>query len=183
MDMRMLHLFASEGGINPTHLDPIMLKTGLWALGIFVVVVFVLKKFAWGPITAGLEAREAKINDSLEKAAAIEKATRELAETNKKALDDAQKQAMQIIAESRESGKTAADEIIAKAQAEIEAQRERFQREVRLETEKARAALREQAVSLTIDATAKMLGRTLTESDAGRLAEQALADAESVARN
>jgi len=181
--MNLLHLFASEGGIDPTKLDPVMLKTGLWALGIFVVVVFVLKKFAWGPISAGLESREARINDSLEKAAAIDKSTRELAETNKKALEEAQRQAQQIIADSRESGKIAADEILAKAQAETEAQRERFKREVRLETDKARALLREQAVSLTIDATAKMLGRTLTETDASRLAEQALADAESVARN
>jgi F-type H+-transporting ATPase subunit b len=178
----MLHLLASDG-LNPAHFDPVQLLTALWTLGIFVVVLFVLKKFAVGPIVSGLQAREDRINASLEKAAEIEKATRELQETNRKALEEAQRQAQAIVAESRESGKRAAQEIADKAQAELEAQRERFQREIRLETEKARAALRQDAVDLTLEATARLMGRMLDSNDQRRLVEEALTHAEKVARN
>lgn len=179
----MLHLLASEEGISPMDFAPERFKTALWALGIFVVVLFVLKKFAVGPIVSGLQAREDRINASLEKAAEIEKATRELAETNRLALEEAQRQAQQIVSESRESGKRAAQEIVDKAHAEIESQKERFQREIRLETDKARASLRQDAVDLTLEATARLMGRMLDKDDQRRLVEEALTDAEKVARN
>jgi F-type H+-transporting ATPase subunit b len=179
----MLFDLIAAGGHDPTHFDANSMKIALWALGIFIAVVFVLKTKAVGPIVAGLNARETRINESLEKAAAIEKATAELAETNRQALDEAQRQAQQIVAESRESGQRAADEIVAKAEAELEAQRDRFQREMRLESEKARAALRQDAVDLTLAASAQLMGKVLDGSDMRRLVEEALSDAESVARN
>ncbi len=172
------------GAINPLDwADPANYKAGLWALGIFLVLVFVLRKFAWGPIVAGLDARENRIAESLEKAAAIEQATRELAETNSQALEAAQREAQGIIAASRQSAQTAADEIIAKAQAEIGAERDRAKREIALESQKASAELRAAAVELTINAAAKLIGRSLSGDDHRRLAEQALGDAETVARN
>lgn len=188
----MLYLLAAEGGgehggghgINPLDAaNPANMMAGIWALGIFLVLLFVLKKFAWGPIVAGLNAREERINDSLEKAQAIEKATRELADTNKKMLDDAQREAQGIIAAARQTAQATATEITAKAQAEIEAQRDRGKRELALEADKARAMLREDAVELTLRAAAKLIGKSLSGDDQRRLAEEALADAESVARN
>ncbi len=194
----MLYLLATEGteaghgaahegaghGINPLDFaDPANWAASLWALGIFVALVLVLRKFAWGPIVAGLAAREKRISDSLEQAAAIEKATRELAESNKKMLEEAQREAQAIIAESRTAAKAAAADIQAKAQAEIEAQRDRAKRELSLEVDKARAEIRAQTVDLTLLAAGKLLGRALTADDQRRLAEQALGDAAEAARN
>lgn len=179
-------LLAAEDGhaINPLDLsDPANFKAGLWALGIFIVLVFVLKKLAWGPIVAGLKAREDRIAESLEKAEAIERATAELATTNQKLFDEAQQQAQQILADARESAKTAGDELLAKAKAEIEAQRDRSKRELVLETDKARAELRTHAVDLTIAAAGRLIGKSLSGSDQQRLAMDALRDAEDVARN
>lgn len=184
----MLYLLAAEGG-HGEHISPLELfhpanaAAALWALGIFVVLLLVLRKVAWGPIVEGLNAREERIQESLEKAAAIEVATRELAETNAKTLEAARKEAQAIVAEAREAGKNAADDLLAKAREEIVAEKARFKREVQLETEKARAALREEAVDLTIAATSKLIQRSLDASDSRRLVEDALKDAESVARN
>jgi F-type H+-transporting ATPase subunit b len=187
----MLYLLAAEEGgaggghgINPLDAsDPANMMAGFWALGIFLVLVFVLKKFAWGHIVAGLDAREARINASLEKAAEIEAATAKLAETNRQLLDEAQREAQGIIADSRDAAKVSADEILAKAQAEIDGQRDRVKRELALEFEKAKADLRAGAVELTLMAAGKLIGKTLTAEDQRRLAEEALADAETVARN
>jgi F-type H+-transporting ATPase subunit b len=145
--------------------------------------MLLLWKFAWGPISKGLESRAHRISESLKKAEEIEKAARELAETNRKLTEAAQHQAQGIVAEARAAAKNAADEVVKKAHADIEAQRERFTRETQLAVEKAKADLRRETVELTIDATARLLGRTLNDADNRRLAEQALHDAESVRRN
>lgn len=187
--MELFVLLAEEGHggagmVSPTDLlNPTNHAAALWALGIFVVLLVVLKKMAWGPIVAGLDAREQRIAESLSKAEEIEKATRELAETNRAELEKAQREAAAIVAASRESAKTQAEEIVAKAHADITAEKDRFKRELELETRKAQAILRQDAVDLTIDATSRLIGRTLSSSDERRLVEDALKDAESVARN
>ena len=182
----MLHLLAAGGGggIDPFDFaNPANMWAGIWALGIFLALVFVLKKFAWGHIVAGLDAREARIKESLDKAAEIEEATAKLAETNRQLMEEAQREAQAILVAARESAKVAADEITSKAQAEIDAQRDRVKRELALESEKAKAELRAGAVELTLQAAGKLIGKAMTAEDQRRLAEEALADAEAVARN
>ena len=180
----MWTLLAQDPEIDPRNLsEHANIAAALWAWGIFVVLVFLLWKFAWGPIAKGLEAREHRISESLRKAEEIEKATRELAETNRKALEAAQQQAQAIVAEARVAAQHGAEDVLKKAQADIEAQRQRFTRETQLLVDKARADLRKETVDLTIQATVRMLGRTMTDADRRRLAEQALSDAENVARN
>ncbi|MCE9637211.1 MAG: ATP synthase F0 subunit B [Planctomycetes bacterium] len=170
-------------GINPLSPEHANYAASVWAFGIFVVLFLVLWKMAWGPITKGLQNREDKINESLKRAEELEKATRELAETNRIAMEKAQQEAQGVVAEARVAAKKAAADVIAKAQIDIEASRERFEREMRLEVEKVRDEIRKETVDITLAATAKMLGRSVTSSDHRRLAEEALHDAESVARN
>jgi len=185
--MLYLLLAAEEGGhgvISPLDIfHPANHKAAFWALGIFVALVFLLKKLAWGPIVAGLNAREDRIAASLKKAEEIERAVADLAETNRKTLEDAQQKAQQIIADAREASRTAGDDILARARAEIDAGRDRAKRELALEMEKARADLRGEAVELTIAAASRLVGRTLSSEDQRRLAMDALRDAEDVARN
>jgi F-type H+-transporting ATPase subunit b len=181
-------LLAQEHGagdkIAPTDLThPANLAAAAWAWGIFVVLVFLLGKFAWGPIAKGLDARSHRISESLKKAEEIEKATRELADTNRQLLAKAQQDAQGIVAEARAAAKITADDVLARAHADVEAQRERFVRETQLLVDKAREDLRRETVQLTIDATSRLIGRTLSDADSRRLAEQSLVDAESVARN
>jgi F-type H+-transporting ATPase subunit b len=181
----MMYLLAAEEGhaIHFLTPSPENLKAALWTLGIFVALLFVLRKYAWGPIITGLNARETRISESLKKAEELEKATRELAETNRRAMEKAQQEALAIVAESRGAAARAADEQLVKAQAEIDAQRDRARREIQLETEKARDQLRRDVVDLTIQATARLIGKSLSDPDQRRLAEEALRDAESVTRN
>src|SRR5262245_10805433 len=185
----MWFLLAQEhaaGGseIDPTNLlDPANAAAAMWAWGIFIVLVVLLWKFAWGPISKGLDARAQRISDSLKKAEEVEKAAREIAETNKALLLKAQQDAQQLVADARNIAQQAAEEVRKKAQADVDAQRERFTRETQLAVEKARADLRKETVDLTLQAAAKLIGTTMTDADHRRLAEQALRDAEKVARN
>lgn len=173
-----------DPGISPTDMaHPANHAAAFWSLGIFLVLFLLLWKFGWGPIIAALQSREDRINQSLKRAEELETATRELAETNRRAMEKAQQEAQAVVAEARVAAKRAATEVFAKAEADIEASRERFQREMKLEADKVRDDIRREAVDITLAATAKMLGRTLTQADHRRLAEESLHDAESVARN
>jgi F-type H+-transporting ATPase subunit b len=180
----MWYLLAQEPEIDPTHvLEPANWKAAIWAWCIFAVLVVLLWKLAWGPIAKGLEGRARRISDSLKKAEEVEKAAREIAETNKALLLKAQHEAQQIVADARNAAQQVAEEVRKKATADVDAQRERFTRETQLAVEKARDEMRRETVELTIAATARLLGRSLSDADSRRLAAEALADAETVARN
>jgi F-type H+-transporting ATPase subunit b len=156
------------------------MKAAFWSLGIVLALFGLLYWKGWGPIVKALHDREEKINASLAKAEEVEKAAREIAETNRKTLAEAQVAAQQIVAESRAAAAKAAADIEAKAHAEIESAKDRFQREMALEADKVRAEIRKDAVDLTLAAAAKLLGRSLSPADQRRLAEESLRDAETV---
>jgi len=182
----MWYVLAQEADphVDPREIfDPANLKAGLWAWGIFVALLIVLWWKAWGPIAKGLQGRAQRISESLKKAEEIEKSARELIETNKAIMAKAQAEAQQLIADARAVATTTSNELLAKANHEIEAQRDRYTREMQQVIEKARADMRRDAVDLTIAATGKLIGRSMTDADSRRLATEALADAENVARN
>src|SRR5947207_662644 len=96
------HVGVADPEINPIDLThPANLAAAVWAWAIFLALLFILWKFAWGPIAKGLDARAARISDSLKKAEEIEKATRELAETNRQLMARAQLEAQGIVNEAR----------------------------------------------------------------------------------
>ena len=186
----MWFLLAQDGHggggaeIDPTNLThPANLAAAVWAWCIFLVLVVLLWKLAWGPISKGLDARAQRITDSLKKAEEVEKAAREIAESNKALMLKAQQDAAQMVSDARNAATQVAEEVRKKAQADVDAQRERFTRETQMAVEKARADLRRETVDLTLQAAGKLLGTTMNDADHRKVAEQALRDAEKVARN
>ena len=186
----MPYLLAQEHhGGHLEHINPLdsaapeNVKAAVWALLIFLAVLFILWKFAWGPIVAGLQGREDRINASLKKAEDLERATREMTERHAEAMAKSQQDAQQIVADARAQAVKAASVVAAKAQEEIEASRDRFQREMSLEAARVKAEIRQEAVALTLAAAGRVVGKSLSGADHLRLAEEALRDAESTARN
>ena len=86
---------AAEEGV------PMSFKTDLaiWSLVVFLLFVFVLKKFAWGPLSAGLDAREQRIREDIASAeSARERAEAMLADHEAK-LAGVQEEVKEILAE------------------------------------------------------------------------------------
>lgn len=82
--MAALPAFAEEHGGSAGGPFEGNFGVALWTLIIFGIVVFVLGKFAWGPILGGLQAREKYIRESIEAA----KRDREAAEARLKEYSD-----------------------------------------------------------------------------------------------
>ena len=105
-----------------------------WTLLAFLIVFFVLRKFAWGPILASLNERERGIADSLESAKRVKAEMAQLKSDNEDLMARAREQRSimlkeakemkdRIVAEAKEQAKADAARIIADAQQAIQAQK------------------------------------------------------------
>ena len=137
----------------------------LWTTIIFLLLLFLLRKFAWKPILGAVRTRETSINDAL---AAAEKAKLEMQNLhadNEKLLQEARaerelmmKEAREIktkmIADAKEEAKAEADKTIAQAQAAIES-----------EKKAAIAELKQQVASLSLEIAEKVVKHELSDKD------------------
>jgi F-type H+-transporting ATPase subunit b len=146
-----------------------------WTLVIFIILLFVLSKFAFKPITAAVVAREAALQKAIDDAKRDrDEAARVLAE-HRAALDAARGDAQRLIVEGREAGERVRAEITAQARAEQQEMMERVRREIASEKERAIAELRREAVDLAIRGAGKVIEKNLDDAANRRLVEEFLA--------
>ncbi len=68
-----------------------------WTWLIFIVLLLVLRKWAWGPILGALEAREKRIQDTLDGAARDRDEAKALLEEQRQALAETRDQAIEVL--------------------------------------------------------------------------------------
>ena len=165
---------GGHGGGGENNLFAGDLGNAIWTLVIFGLVVFVLGKFAWGPLLQGLQAREEFIRESLEKAR-MERETAEsrLREYEEK-LASARAEASAIVEEGRRDADAVRHRIEATAKQESEAMVERARREIQLATDTATKELYTLSARLATQMAAKVVGRELTPQDHERLIAEAI---------
>lgn len=136
-----------------------------WSVLTFVILLVLLKKFAWKPILGAVSDREKSINDALE---AAEKAKIEMANLkadNEKLLQEAraERDAMlkdartlrdNLVAEAEEEAKIKADNLITSAQEAI-----------RNEKAAAMTEIRDQVAELSLDIAEKVVKSELSDKD------------------
>jgi len=150
------------------------LGNSVWTLLIFVIVLVVLGKFAWGPILNALQARESFIRESLEKA----KREREEAEARlreyEERLAQARTEATAIVDEGRRDAEVLKNRILEEARHEAEKERERTRREIRIATDTATKELYTLAARLATDMASRIVRKELTPQDHERLIAESI---------
>lgn len=139
--------------------------TIFWTTVVFIFLLLILRKVAWKPILQILEEREKQIKESLVTA---EKAKTEAQKTlaqQGEILDQARREAQEIIAKSRKAAEITKDEIVQKAEAEANNLLVKAKREIELSRDKALEDIQNLAVELSMSATKKLIGQTLKEKD------------------
>jgi F-type H+-transporting ATPase subunit b len=98
--------------------------TVFWATVSFLIVLFILRKFAWGPIVKSLEERTQSIENALNEAERVRKEIEDLLRQARDERDTILLEAKQvkdnIISEAREKAQEDADRIMSSARTEIE---------------------------------------------------------------
>jgi F-type H+-transporting ATPase subunit b len=150
----------------------------LWTLVIFVVVVVVLGKFAWGPILDQLKTRESYIHDALSSAKQQKDAADATLKEFTEKLRAARADADTIIAQGRADAERVREEGRQKAKDEAETIRLNAQRQIQLETGRALQQIRHEAAELSVLIASKLIQRNLTQEDNQRLIDEALAQVE-----
>ena len=144
------------------------------ALIAFLIIWFVLAKFAWPMIVKTLDDRENKIKGDLD---AAEHAKAE-AEQEKKdyaaQLADAHTQADQIVAEAKKEAEQERSQMLARAQKEAAATVAKSRDALETERRKAMIELSSSVVDLSVEITGKIIGDELTEDQQRKLAEKYL---------
>ena len=171
----------TEGGEGGHHEDagpPLSPQNDLvlWSIVTFVLFVVVLKKVAWGPLIEGLDKRESKYRKLLQDATADrDKAMNMLAEYEQK-LKVAQGEVDEIIAEARRDAERTKTDILTTAQQEAEATRKRALDDIGRARDQAVTELFDHVRANVVNATEKILSRSLTDEDHQRLVDEALAE-------
>jgi F-type H+-transporting ATPase subunit b len=148
----------------------------LWSLVVFLIFMFVLKKFAWKPLAEGLDAREQRIRSDIDSAEAARVKAEQMLADHESKLAGVQEEVKEILAEARRDAEHTKNEIMAVAQGEAEATRDRALGDIERARDQALKDLFDQVATQVTSATEHVLGRSLDASDQQRLIAEALAD-------
>jgi F-type H+-transporting ATPase subunit b len=157
---RLLVAQEHEGGAGAALFD-VNLGLSLWTVVIFLGLLAVLWKFAWGPILGAAVGREQRIQRALDEAAARQAEAVRMLEEQKAQLADARRQVQEIIAEGKTAGDRVRREIEEKARSEGQAIVERARKDITREMDAALNELRRESVELALAAAAKLMERKL----------------------
>lgn len=149
----------------------------------FTVLLILLRKFAWGPIITGLQAREAKIKDDLESAESAAREAQAKLEEYKQQLAEAQKQSQQIIEQSRTEAARLSAQLKSQAETDITAMKDRAAADVNTAKEQAIGEIYEQTADLATQVAGKILQRELTAADQSALVSESLKELADLNRN
>jgi F-type H+-transporting ATPase subunit b len=149
---------------------------GIWTIIIFVVLLLVLWKTAWTPMLEGLRKREESIRSAVEESRRTRDEMEQLRAGFKTEMDAAYAQIPKLMDDARRDAQRLAEEMRAKAAADIQAERTRLRQELDVAHDQALQDLSTHAANLATLISAKAIGRALTEDDHRRLIDEALAE-------
>lgn len=171
--------FAAEGG----SVDLLAPNTGVmaWTLIIFLLLLFVLSRFAFKPLFAAVEAREKALEDAIE-GARRDRAETEAALAQQRAqLEAARTEAQQIIADSRATAEKMRSDLLAQTKQQQEEMIEQARRAIEGEKAAAIADLRREAVDLAIAGASRVIEQNLDSAGNRQIVERLLESLDSKA--
>ena len=146
----------------------------MWTIVTFIIVLFILKWKAWGPLMSALDKREEDIKNALLAAdrakADAEKASQDYEELIKKAHSESQ----QIISDSKIAGEKVKTIIESAAKEKAEEMVEKAKIQIEAESQKAIQGIKSSVVDLSIEAATKILEKNLDSEDNRKLVDQTL---------
>jgi F-type H+-transporting ATPase subunit b len=146
----------------------------VWTLLIFLILMFVLSKYAFGPITAAVAARERALDEATVQAKQDRADAANLLAQQRQLLDQAQGEAQRLIGEARGAGDRVRQQLLEQARTEQQEMLERARREIDAERLRAIADLRREAVDLAILGAGKVIEKNLDDQTNRKLVEDFL---------
>jgi F-type H+-transporting ATPase subunit b len=148
----------------------------------FLIFVFLLWRYALGPIVRVLDQRQDRISESLEAAERMQAELKATQAKNEEVLAQARREAQDVLATARQN----ADQIETRAREKAEASADEFlnraQETLRQETAQARQSLRQEVADLAVMAAGKIIRKEINPNDQRELIASALAEGDVASR-
>jgi F-type H+-transporting ATPase subunit b len=149
----------------------------IWVALAFGIVLFILSKFAWGPITSALDEREHRIEDSLSRAEIALAEARQLQENNEAARREAEQERQRILRQARDESERLRTEELEKTRAVIQRERELAQDEINRSKQQAIQDLRTEVADMAVEAAERILDQKFSDHEQQRqMVERFIAD-------
>ena len=170
----------SEGGATPFAGT---IYQAIAAAIIFILLLVILKKLAWGPILQGLVDRENKIKSDLESAELAAKQATATLEQYRKQLAESHAEARRIIEQGNADSEQQKARRIKETEDEIHGMKVRALAEIKTAREQAVSELYAQAATLATSVASKILHRELNAADQQRLVEESISTLQQSSNN
>jgi|SRR5581483_11827188 len=148
----------------------------IWTIVAFAITLWVLKRYAFGPVQKLIDDRRDRIRQSIEEADRAREEARSLLEEHRALVGQAKGQAEEILAEARK----VADAQRERLRGEIEEDRQRrlaeTERQIDQATQQALGEIRREVAALSLLAAEKITRKSLTGADQQRLIDEALSE-------
>jgi F-type H+-transporting ATPase subunit b len=148
----------------------------IWTIVCFLVVLFVLSKYAFGPIQKTIDARREKIEQAIAEADAAREEARQLLEEHKKLIGQAKSEAEEILTEARKVGDAQRERVRDETEEDRQRRLEETRRQIEQATHQALGQIRDEVGKLSLLAAEKITRKSLTGADQQRLIDEALAE-------
>ncbi len=146
----------------------------LWTLIVFVVVLLILSKYAWGPIAEGLQKREDEIAGQIAEAQRKNDEARQILAQYEKKLTDATAEVRGLFEQGRRDAEQVGKQLIDKAREEAGIEHQRAVQRIETATSVALKELAEKSATLAVELAGKIVGTQLKAADHSRLINDAV---------
>ena len=140
------------------------LGTIFWTLVTFLILLFLLGRYAWKPLLALLDERERTVKDGLDAAQKARAEADDLLRKNQEFQAAARRETAALLEQGRRESEALRAEILAQARSEAQALVEQGQKQIQYEQRQAMESLRRQVADLAIGAAERLIQRQLDDA-------------------
>lgn len=151
-------------------------ESSLITLIAFGILLWLLKRYAFGPLFGIMEKRSEMIQNQIKTAEKNRQDSEQLLQEQRQAIQDARKEAYDIIEQARQTSAKQAEDIIAQAKLEAERMKEDAMKEIENEKNKAIDVLRSQVSAMSVLIASKIIEQQIDENAHKSMIEQYLAE-------
>ena len=148
----------------------------IWTIISFLITLFVLKRYAFGPIQRMIDARRERIEQAIAEADHARDEARNLLEEHRKLIAQAKAESEEILAEARRVADAQRERVREETEEDRQRRLEETRRQIEQATAQALGQIRDEVGRLSLLAAEKITRKTLDESDQRRLIDEALSE-------
>lgn len=138
----------------------------------FVILLALLKKYAWNAVVGMMDKREEKISGDLDSAEQSRKKAEDLEEKRQTQLNSSRAEATEIIRNAKSTGESIRQQLLSEAEEQVGQMREKAQADISNERENALESVKDDVADLSLQIAEKILNKELSPQAHSALIDQ-----------